>query len=106
MSEAFRFRRSINLHADLRTCLKYAGSPVNLPPCIGYGSPSRLQKSGVSEVQLYQPSTSAMTSCLPKMNAAPPYPTKASSSPPGHPLGAACELSAPITMAYFIPERG
>ena len=30
------------------TCLKYAGTPVNLLPCLGYISLLRLQKSGVS----------------------------------------------------------
>src|SRR3989338_5278017 len=29
------------------TCWKYAGSPVNLPPWLGYFWPSRRQKSGV-----------------------------------------------------------
>ena len=34
----------------LETCLKYAGSPVNLDPCLGKSWPSLLQKSGVSVV--------------------------------------------------------
>src|SRR3990170_5293585 len=106
MSPACRLSLSISFVVAFLTCLKYAGSPVNLPPCIGNGSPSLRQKSGVSEVHEYHPSISAITSYFPKMKAAPPYPTKASNSPPGQPLGAALELSAPITIVYFIPDFG
>ena len=87
-------------------CLKYAGAPVNLLPCLGYISFDLLQKSGVSVTKLWDASRYARVSALlsPKMKAAPPHAAVYSRASCGLP----CAVSAPMAMAYLcmpLPTR-